>query len=222
MTRKLKGPGCQVFKHDSYRAMRWRNGRGSTLEIAKEPAAGEPFTWRLSLADIEQAGEFSAYPGYRRSLVLVAGERLRLRFEGHGGCLLDPTRRGARFEGEWHTRCAVPKGRCTDLSLIVRRGSVGRPASVVRAPMMLRLRGTRRVTLPGGLYGALFVLDGAVTVEEPSAARPYAIRARDTLLLYPGPERTLTIRTEERYPAQLVLLRWRPGAPDDQTLTRAP
>ena len=214
MTRNVKKkPGCRVRKYQAYRAMPWRNGRGSTLEIAREPAMGEDFAWRLSLADIDRNSDFSAYAGYSRALVLVAGNSLHLRFQGHGNCFLDPTRRATRFEGEWKTRCTVPEGRCTDLSLIVRRGPAARPTSVVRTPRMLRLKSTGRVILGRDLYGALFVLDGSLAVTESIRARPVTVRARDTLLLTPGPQRTLRLRSLEQSAAQCVLLRWRPGRP---------
>ncbi len=191
--------------------MPWRNGRGFTLEIAREPAKGDDFAWRLSLADIDRDGDFSAYPGYRRALVLVAGSALRLQFRGHGNYLLDPVKRGTRFEGDWETHCAIPEGRCTDLSLIVRCGAG--PASVVRAPRTLRVKSTGRVVLARDLYGALFVIEGSVAVSASIRARARILRARDTLLLFPGRERTLRLRSLEQSAAQLVLLSWRPGPP---------
>jgi environmental stress-induced protein Ves len=203
-----------VRKYRAYRRMPWKNGRGFTLEIAREPAAGEDFAWRLSLADIDRDGDFSAYPGYRRALVLVAGERLRLTFRGHGRRTLDPARRGARFEGDWETHCAIPRGRCTDLSLIVSKGSGIR----LRAPKMLRV-GSAKVgpagstVLAANLHAALFVIAGSVAVIESTGARPRTLRALDTLLLSPGRRRTLRFRGRERSGAQLVLLSWRPGHP---------
>lgn len=200
-----------IRKHSTYRRMPWRNGRGLTLEIAREPATGEDFAWRLSLADIDRDGDFSAYPGYRRALVLIAGPRLHLRFRGHGNRMLEPVRRGARFEGDWETHCAIPEGRCTDLSLIVRRGSGTRANSVVRAPKMLRVGSTGRMVVAASLHGALFVIAGSVAVSEPTRARPRTLRARDTLLLSPGRRRTLRFRSLQPSAAQLVLLSWRPG-----------
>jgi len=194
--------------------MPWRNGRGTTLEIAREPATGEEFSWRLSLADIDENGDFSAYPGYSRALALVAGESLQLWYRGHGHCFLDPARRGTRFEGDWKTRCAIPKGRCTDLSLIVRRGPVGRPATAVHPPRVLRLEATRQVLVPSNLYGALFVLEGSVTITESTRARTRHAQTRDTILLFPGLRRLLTLRSRGRSPAQLIFLRWRAGKPD--------
>ena len=214
MTQGVRRPACQVLRYESYPSMPWRNGRGSTLEIARDPATGAEFAWRLSLADIEKDGDFSAYPGYRRALVLIAGNGLHLRFKGHGHSLLEAAGRGTRFEGDWKTHCAVPDGPCTDLSLIVRRGSASaRPASIVRAPALLRLESARRLELCGDLYAALFVLDQAVAITE-SGSRSCTIRARDTLLASPGPERILTLRSlGGPPPAEVVLLQWRPGRP---------
>jgi hypothetical protein len=204
----------QVLRYERYRSMPWRNGRGTTLEIAREPATGEEFSWRLSLADIAENGDFSAYPGYSRALALVAGESLQLWYRGHGHCFLDPARRGTRFEGDWKTRCAIPQGRCTDLSLIVRRGPVGRPATAVHAPRVLRLQASRQVLVSRNLYGALFVLEGSVAITESGRARDRHARTRDTILLFPGLRQLLTLRSLGRSPAQLIFLRWRAGKPD--------
>lgn len=215
MIRSKRNPVCQVLKRKTYRAMPWRNGRGSTLEIARDPATGEEFAWRLSLADLEHDGDFSAYPGYRRALVLVAGTRMYLRFKGRGHCFLNPARRGTRFEGDWETHCAVPEGRCTDLSLIVRRGSGTPPPSIVRAPLAVRLKSSRRLIVSKDLHAALFVLEGTVTIADSTSVRSHNARTQDTLLLGLGPQRTLTIRNlDQSSPAWVVLLRWRPGRVD--------
>jgi len=200
-----------VRRYGTYRSMPWRNGKGFTLEIGRAPAAGQDFAWRLSLADIDRDGEFSPYPGYHRALVLVVGNTLRLRFRGHGRCVLGPAKRATRFKGDWKTHCAVPEGRCTDLSLIVRRGAAGRSTSVVHAPRMLLVKSTRQLVLTGDLHGALFVLEGSVAASEPSRARPRTLHVRDTLLLSPGRQSALRLRNLGPSAAQLVLLRWRPG-----------
>jgi environmental stress-induced protein Ves len=213
-----------LLKPETYRAMPWRNGRGSTLEIARRPARGEHFAWRLSLADIERDGDFSPYPGYRRALVLVDGERLQLRFRGHGRSLLSPARRTVLFEGEWQTHCAVPEGPCTDLSLMVRKGPAARLPALVRAPLVLRLGGARRLVLAPHLYGAVFVLEGELAIAESAGARPRPIRTRQTLLLSPGPRRILTLRSLSHAPAEIVVLRWRAGttpAQRSRTVTRS-
>jgi environmental stress-induced protein Ves len=213
-------PRYPVRRYEGYRKMPWRNGRGFTLEIAREPEKGEDFAWRLSLADIDGDGEFSAYPGYRRALVLIAGPTLHLRFRRHGSRLLDPSRRGARFEGDWQTHCAVPNGRCTDLSLIVRRGAAVAPACVVRAPKILRLEERTRVVVARSLYGALFVLQGSVAVTDSLRARPRIVRAQDTLLVRAGAQRILRLRSLGQSSARVAFLCWRPGRPDPKAARR--
>ena len=190
--------------------MPWRNGGGVTLEIAREPAAGEEFAWRLSLAQIQGSCDFSPYPGYRRAIVLIDGDALGLRFRGHGGCSLSSGKRGTRFEGDWKTRCVLPQGPCTDLSLIVREGRA-RPRSLVRAPKVLRVGSTRRLPLPKDLYAALFVIDGSVAITGSAASRARTLMPRDAYLLTPGGARTLALRNRGEEPAQLALLLWRPG-----------
>jgi environmental stress-induced protein Ves len=138
---------------------------------------------------------------------------LQLQFHGHGNCLLDPRKRGTRFEGDWATRCAVPEGRCTDLSLIVRKGQAARPAAVVRAPRLVRVKSTARLVLGADLYSAIFILEGSVAVTESQSARPRALRAQDSLLVPPGDPRTLRLRRLGQSTVKLVLLRWRPGRP---------
>lgn len=212
----MKKPGCKIRRYNSYRVMPWRNGRGSTLEIAREPVTGGDFAWRLSLADIDRDGEFSPYPGYRRAIALVAGNNLRLTFKQHGNSALDPMRRATRFEGEWETRCAIPEGRCTDLSLIVRRGTHKRPTSVMRAPRTLHLKSTARVAISKDLHGALFVIEGSVAVAESIRARSRILRVHDTLLISPGPQRALWLSKLGHSAVELVFLAWRPGRPDDR------
>ena len=75
----------RVIPANEYRRMRWRNGAGWTREIHAEPSA-EDWTWRLSIAEIEQDAPFSCFPGVDRELVLLSGNGQwvgkRLRFTG--------------------------------------------------------------------------------------------------------------------------------------------
>ncbi len=59
----------------------WRNGGGRTSEVAIAPPGAplDGFDWRISIAQIERNGPFSAFPGVTRSLVLLSGGPLLLR-----------------------------------------------------------------------------------------------------------------------------------------------
>lgn len=209
--RRVMPPRIEVLRSSDYRPMPWRNGKGTTLEIARQPAAAEPFTWRLSLADITQDGPFSAYPGYRRAMVLVHGDDLRLKFRRHGERRLSPGQRGVRFDGDWITGCTIARGPCTDLSLIVHKGSRGSRACIVRAPSVLAVLSTRLLVLPADLYCALFILEGVAGIRQFEDRHTRFARPRDTLLIRPGAARTLLLERRGAGIARIAVLRWRAG-----------
>ena len=74
----------RVLTPADYRRMPWKNGGGHTTEIAAEPpgAGMASFAWRVSVADIAHDGPFSAFPGVDRTLVLLAGDGMRLATAG--------------------------------------------------------------------------------------------------------------------------------------------
>jgi uncharacterized protein len=70
----------RLIAPSEYRRMPWKNGGGTTLEIAIHPpdAAWAGFDWRMSIAEIESDGPFSTFPGIDRTLVVLAGRGMRL------------------------------------------------------------------------------------------------------------------------------------------------
>lgn len=63
-----------------YVTMPWKNGGGTTTELAIFPpgASLEHFVWRLSCAEVRVAGPFSAFPRIDRSLAVLSGAGLIL------------------------------------------------------------------------------------------------------------------------------------------------
>lgn len=111
--------GSRVIPANHYLRSRWRNGRGWTREICAAGASEGQWDWRLSIADIEQAGPYSAFPGTTREQVLLQGEGLRLQFpDGRTGDLRPPYGR-IRFDGGEPPQ-AVPDGRVEVFNLIWR------------------------------------------------------------------------------------------------------
>ncbi len=99
--------------------VRWRNDGGWTREIARDSLSGESFGWRLSIADVESDGPFSAFDGYDRLLVLVAGAGMDLAVAETGEIMrLRPTRRRARFAGESAIAATLIDGPTTDFNVI--------------------------------------------------------------------------------------------------------
>lgn len=101
----------------------WKNGGGSTREIACwPPGAGmDSFGWRISVATIAQDGPFSAFPGIARQIMLLDGDGVHLRGEGIDHVL------GTRwqpfaFSGDASLDCALLGGTSTDFNVMARRG----------------------------------------------------------------------------------------------------
>jgi environmental stress-induced protein Ves len=108
-----------VIHESAYKAVPWKNGGGTTREILREPVYGTEFDWRLSLANVDVPGPFSAFDGYHRTLVLVSGAGVELDFGEQGRARLDSVGQRVSFDGSWPTACTLLDGPSTDLNLIV-------------------------------------------------------------------------------------------------------
>lgn len=72
-----------IIPFEVLHAAPWRNGGGRTVEIASGPAGSNgAWSWRISVASIDAAGPFSAFPGLGRILTLVEGDRMDLAIDG--------------------------------------------------------------------------------------------------------------------------------------------
>lgn len=100
-------------------AQPWRNGAGRTHELLAWPA-GEDWTVRVSLAEIEREAPFSAFPGVERWFAVVEGAGVRLDFAGRPLEVTTATR-PLRFAGEAAPGCTLIAGPTRDLNLMVRR-----------------------------------------------------------------------------------------------------
>lgn len=122
--RKLAAGVCLLGPTD-YRRMRWKNGRGWTTEIAVSHADaglnGKPFDWRISMADIEQDGDFSAFPGYDRTILVAAGRGMELSFDAAPAQRLAERYLPFRFRGEWRTHCRLLHGPLRDFNVMTAR-----------------------------------------------------------------------------------------------------
>ena len=74
-------PHGQPFALGRLEPRPWKNGAGTTREIAVHPpgAGSGDFEWRMSVAEVDRPAPFSAYPGIDRVIVLIDGPGLRLR-----------------------------------------------------------------------------------------------------------------------------------------------
>ena len=134
----MSGPRliAQLLGPTDYRVMPWKNGRGSTTELAIHPQdsglKGQPFDWRLSMADVTEDGDFSSFPGYDRTLIVAEGEGMELEFDGASAPMrLTGPGQGAMFSGDWLTRGRLLDGPVRDFNVMSARGRVHHECEVV-------------------------------------------------------------------------------------------
>jgi environmental stress-induced protein Ves len=175
---------ARLFPRATYTPMLWRNGAGITHEIVREPAHGESFAWRLSLASLQASGPFSVYTGYERCVALVDGRGFRLHVAGAGTKTLAARGEHALFAGAADARCELLDGPCTDLSLMVRR-----PGAIDGVTRLL-VSAEQIVEVPAAKQHVLFVLHGAIScrplgplIPGASYGDAFRLNVNDTLLM---------------------------------------
>ena len=125
----------EIIRYAALKPRPWRNGGGVTREVARfpEPAAqgtqDGSWDWRVSIAEMSKAGEFSAFPGMDRVLTVVEGELLLLSVDGAEHPL--EQYRPFRFSGDAAAAAALPTGNIRDLNVITRRGAFKGYTSII-------------------------------------------------------------------------------------------
>jgi environmental stress-induced protein Ves len=156
------------------RAAPWKNGGGSTMEIAISPAGAGlmEFDWRISLATITASGPFSSFPGIDRSLMLVDGDSVQLTLDGTRKVLLNAAQPMLWFPGEAAVVAQV-KGATTDFNVMTRRDRCRHQLEKITAPGKLARRSTATLLFVAG--------DGSVLAR--GGEQQFALARYDALLL---------------------------------------
>lgn len=113
------------FQRDALCVTPWKNGGGSTREIACwPPEAGlNDFGWRVSIASIAAPGPFSMFPGVDRHIMLLDGDGVRLRSQdGAIDHRLDAPCQPFAFSGDAAIDCTLLGGESSDFNVMTRRG----------------------------------------------------------------------------------------------------
>jgi environmental stress-induced protein Ves len=157
----------KLLREADYVTVPWKNGGGWTQEILKVPAEANSFDWRLSLATIENAGPFSPFIGYDRTLVLVRGAGVELDFGPDGKAVLRAPGQLTAFDGAWQTQCTLIDGPSSDLNLMVRREQAEAQTRLIRAatPEIIQTAGWEQ-TLVCCIQGGAQIEDASGEVAE--------------------------------------------------------
>jgi environmental stress-induced protein Ves len=180
----------EIIRFAELRSEPWRNGGGVTRELASHPKAASAqdgaWDWRVSIADLTKAGDFSAFPGMERVLTVVDGELLLLTVDGAEHPL--EKYRPFKFSGEAAAHGALPTGDIRNLNVITRAGSFKGFTSIIElskkrahpvfeGQLAVLLQG--QATVSAGALGADEVADGEA---DAAPAEPEALNRYDAVV----------------------------------------
>ncbi|WP_286828863.1 MULTISPECIES: HutD family protein [Kordiimonas] len=112
----------KVLGVDDYQVQPWKNGLGSTTELAVGPkaAGGAGFIWRLSIAEVTTDGAFSLFPDIDRVITVIDGAGMTLDAGPYGNHPLKPFT-PLQFSGDWHIEGRLKAGPVRNFNLMVDR-----------------------------------------------------------------------------------------------------
>jgi uncharacterized protein len=166
----------KLIKRSDYSSMPWKNGLGTTEEIAIFPKAArfpdDAFDWRLSSATVSGTNQFSTFPGYDRILVVWQGSGLHL----NGEPLLPYA--PLQFLGEEQIDCTLINDIVTDLGVIFNRKKM---CASMRIKILTVDDRPTRLKLDSG-ENFLFCTEGAFTAQD------HLVKVNDTLYAEGAPD----------------------------------
>lgn len=163
----------RVIRASENRRVRWKNDGGWTTEIARDPADGDRFRWRISIAEIERDGLFSSFPGIDRELLLLDGSGIELDIDDASPLRLTQRFERVRFSGEASVGCRLLAGRTRDFNVMADR-------AIVRADTFARpLVGSMVIFREAGVEWFVYVFAGHANAR--ANAQEIALAAGDGL-----------------------------------------
>ncbi|TGP27040.1 MULTISPECIES: HutD family protein [unclassified Mesorhizobium] len=151
----------RILRAAGYRVMPWKNGGGTTTEIAVSPdgAGLDDFDWRISMARVETSGPFSSFAGIDRTLSVLEGEGIVLDIAGRPSARLTTASAPLAFPGDVPTSAALIGGPITDLNVMTRRGRMTHQVErlALSAPLDVEASAGTTLVLP---LGGEFIVPG--------------------------------------------------------------
>jgi len=168
----------RVLRASDHRVMPWKNGAGSTTEIAVFPegAGIGAFEWRVSMASVVGDGAFSSFPDIDRTLAVLAGEGIVLSVESRALVRLTRDSEPASFPGDTATSATLIDGPILDLNVMTRRGRFTHRLTPHRAPLDIIPEADVTLVLSRGeglrLGDNVLGVDDAALLDEPATLIP--------------------------------------------------
>ena len=154
----------KVLPSQHFTKGRWRNGMGTSWEIATHPdGSGDTgFHWRMALAQIDESVPFSHYENIDRIFTLIKGGGLDLALEGRPKLHIASCFVPHAFPGEVKTDCNLHGGPCVALNIFFDRRRIGADVGILEISESRILDATDTMIV-FALRGA-FILDGQATL----------------------------------------------------------
>jgi len=158
-----------VVRFAELTAVPWRNGGGVTREVVSVGGSGpQGFDWRISIAEVNEPGPFSTFPGVDRIITVVEGEGMDLVIDGVEHAL--GLHELLRFDGASRSECTRLAGPVRDLNVMTRSDRLSatvairdlsetRPIAVDGSQVLLLLTGSAVVVGADGSRAELNLLD---------------------------------------------------------------
>lgn len=109
-----------IFSKKNFKTQPWKNGGGTTLELYRIPNDSDGFHFRLSIATVNDDGPFSNFPGINRTIMLLEGRGMSLKFP-HQEIKIDQELCPLNFDGGEKIDCRLLAGPLCDFNVMVER-----------------------------------------------------------------------------------------------------
>lgn len=194
----MKAAAWRKITADEVRVVPWKNGGGLTTEIAIGPPrlGDHDWSWRVSIADVPSTGPFSRFPGIDRSIAVIEGGGMDLRF-ADGRVVPLELNRPVDFDGGVPVDGILRTDPIRDFNVMADRRYF-RP----RLEIVAGLSEIQRA-VPGGSVLLVHILDGAGTVTARDGGA-VAIR-KDESVIWQG-KNEVSVSVESGARAAIVVL----------------
>lgn len=129
----------QILAANSAKLMPWKNGLGTTLELATDASDANAaqdgsgaWSWRLSIADVPSRSPCSTFTGMSRTILCLGGDGLLLE-RAHGTDAVPLLGSALLFEGEEQCVCVPLSKDVRDINLLFDRAKWNGVLRLVRA-----------------------------------------------------------------------------------------
>lgn len=195
----------RMIPADELTVLPWKNGGGVTTEVARGAARGadQDWSWRVSAADVGSTGPFSAFPGIDRTICVIEGEGMDLRFDDGRVVPLEPDQ-PVDFDGGDAVTGILREHAIRDFNVMVDRRFFTSDLKIVRGPDGYRIQSSI-----GGVM-LVHMLDGNGVVTRTDGTTD-TLGQRDSIV-FEG-EGEVSVKCEPGARAAVVCLEHRQEAP---------